>query len=401
MSDLIVRALFLALTLPSAAPAAPQHSDRIQSRTEALEQDATQYALQHQVTPAEALRRLRAQQASVAATDAIAVEFADRLAGIAIEHRPEYRIVVLLTGADPVADRVAGAGSSEIPIIFRTGARATRSQAVDALRRHLIDVRQQLPGARGAGYDQRTGEIVLLVRSVDAKRFGLAVIRERAEQVARVPVRIVVNDVPEMNLAEGGGLVVGLNADGRRQRCTTGFVVTDGRRRGIATAAHCPDDLLYRTADGQQLPLAFIGQWGRGYQDVQINASPEATGPLFFADRRAGALRPVDSWRNRAGIRAGEFVCHWGETTSYSCGAVQMTDYAPPGLLCGGPCTPSWVTVAGPGCAPGDSGGPVFAGTIALGILKGANRAPGGRCNFYYFMSTDFLPPGWSLLHAR
>lgn len=401
MSDLIVRALFLALTLSSAASAAPQYSDRIQSRTEALEQDATQYALQHQVTPAEALRRLRAQQASVAATDAIAVEFADRLAGIAIEHRPEYRIVVLLTGADPVADRVAGAGSSEIPIIFRTGARATRSQAVDALRRHLIDVRQQLPGARGAGYDQRTGEIVLLVRSADAERFGLAVIRERAEQVARVPVRIVVNDVPEMNLAEGGGLVEGLNADGRRQRCTTGFVVTDGRRRAIATAAHCPDDLFYRTADGKQLPLAFIGQWGHGYQDVQINASPEATGPLFFADRHAGALRPVDSWRNRAGIRAGEFVCHWGETTSYSCGAVQLTDYAPPGLLCGGPCTPSWVTVAGPGCAPGDSGGPVFAGTLAVGILKGANRAPGGRCNFYYFMSTDFLPAGWSLLHAR
>lgn len=402
MTGPIPQALFLALTLASAASAAPQYSPRVQSRTEALEQDAAQYALQHQVTPAEALRRLEGQQTSVAATDSIAVEFADRLAGIAIEHRPEYRIVVLLTGTAPVADRAAGTGNSQVPIIFRTGARVTRSQALDALRRHLITVRQQLPGARGAGYDQRTGEIVLLVRSVDAARFGLAAIRGRAEQAAGVPVRVVVNDVPETNLAiEGGGLVEGLSAEGRRQRCTTGFVVTDGRRRGIATAAHCPDDLSYRTVNGQQWPLAFIGQWGRAYQDVQINASPQATGPLFFADRRTGALRAVDSWRNRAGIRAGEFVCHWGETTSYSCGAVQLTDYAPPGLLCGGPCTPYWVTVAGPGCAPGDSGGPVFAGTIALGILKGANRSPGGRCNFYYFMSTDFLPPGWSLLHAR
>ena len=40
------------------------------------------------VPPDEAVRRLKAQQASVAATDAIAREFAGRLAGISIEHAP-------------------------------------------------------------------------------------------------------------------------------------------------------------------------------------------------------------------------------------------------------------------------------------------------------------------------
>ena len=68
--------------------------------------------------------------------------------------------------------------------------------------------------------------------------------------------------------------------------------------------------------------------------------------------------------------------------------------------LCGGPCSPTWVTVQGPSCIPGDSGGPVFSGTIAFGIAKGINRTSAGRCLFYYYMSTDYLPPPWRLLVA-
>jgi hypothetical protein len=56
------------------------------------------------------------------------------------------------------------------------------------------------------------------------------------------------------------------------------------------------------------------------------------------------------------------------------------------------------VTVRGPDCIPGDSGGPVFSGGVAFGIAKGINRTADGRCNFYYYMSTDYLPPPWRLL---
>jgi hypothetical protein len=52
------------------------------------------------------------------------------------------------------------------------------------------------------------------------------------------------------------------------------------------------------------------------------------------------------------------------------------------------------VTVKGPSCVPGDSGGPVFSGEIAFGIAKGVNNT-NGRCLFYYYMSTDYLPPPW------
>jgi hypothetical protein len=381
------------LVVATAASAQP-----VQTQTQALSDDAFQYAAQFGVTLDEALLRLRAQQASVAATDAIAREFAPRMAGISIEHSPEYRIVVLLTGPEPVAERsVAG-----VPIIFRTGAKATHAAAIAALRRHLIDFRTDLPNARGAGYDQRTGEVVLLVTNADAQRFGIDAVRVRAERVGGVPVRVVVNELRESNLSvDGGGRVEGISSvTGRPNLCTTGFVVTDGTRTGIATAAHCPDELTYVDRDGNTLPLAFAGQWGLGYHDVQVNLSAEASAPLFYSNRGAGALRRLVSWRNAASTRAGEFVCHYGESSGYSCAPVELTNYAPPGALCGGPCSPTWVTVRGPGCISGDSGGPVFSGGIAFGIAKGVNRTASGRCLFYYYMSTDYLPPPWRLMTA-
>jgi hypothetical protein len=198
---------------------------------------------------------------------------------------------------------------------------------------------------------------------------------------------------------DGGARVEGTNGvTGRRNVCTSGFVVTDGSRTGIATAAHCPDDLTYIDPDGPSTDLPFETQAGAGYQDVQINLSPEANQPLFYADRGADSLRRLATWRNRDSTRAGDFVCHFGESSGYSCAEVVLTDYAPPGALCGGPCSPTWVTVAGPSCVPGDSGGPVFSGSVAFGIAKGVNRTADGRCNFYYYMSTDYLPPPWRLM---
>jgi len=42
----------------------------------------------------------------------------------------------------------------------------------------------------------------------------------------------------------------------------------------------------------------------------------------------------------------------------------------------------------------------VFDGTIALGLVKGGTYRRDGSCLFYYYMSTDYLPAGWSLSYA-
>ncbi|MCR5872530.1 S1 family peptidase [Sphingomonas sp. J344] len=222
----------------------------------------------------------------------------------------------------------------------------------------------------------------------------------RLTQLTGVPVRVRALDHVDRNLGpQGGGRLDGTDpVSGKRYRCTSGFLVGDGTRTGITTAAHCLDDLSYIDPQRQATPLAFVGQWGWGYHDVQIHAGPAPARPLFFADTARTVARPVEVQRTKPSTRAGDFVCHRGESTGYSCAEVTLLDFAPSGELCGGFCLPTWVAVAGPTCKQGDSGGPVFSGTAAFGIVKGATFRRDGSCAFYFYMSLDYLPTPWTLL---
>ena len=385
--------------VPVAAPAAAPH---IQTAMEALAQDSREYARQMNVPLDEAMRRLRAQEESVATTDRIQALYRDRLAGIAIEHLPFYRIVVLLTGSAPVPDQSVFAGGMNVPIVFHTGAIATRDEILAAMSAHREEIREKMPGS-AIGFDPRTGALVVMASPSDAERFGRDEMVSQLEAMTGVPVQVRILGTTTHDLSAAGGLrVVGTDKySGGRFACTTGFVVADGRQFAIATAAHCPDTLTYSRPDGAKSELAYGGEWGARYQDVQINISPEPLLPLFSIDGTEAEARVLTSWRNRASTRAGDAVCHRGAKTGYSCSLVELVDFAPPRDLCGGPCDPTWVTVAGPVCKRGDSGGPVFNGTIAFGIVKGGDYSPDGTCSFYYYMSTDYLPPGWTLLHGQ
>ncbi len=388
----------LALGWPSiaAAQALPQ---RVQTPVEAYAQDAAEYAARYAVPQEEAVRRLRAQEESVAATDRIREEFAARLAGISVDHQPGFRISVLLTGDEPVPARTIFAGGVAVPVVFRTGARATRDQVIAALRANQAALRAMLPAPPGLGLDERTGKLVVTMSSSAVARMGSDLL-PRLEAQTGVPVRVRLVDRDGDAMVEGGSRVEGVDpACGRRHACTSGFVVTDGARTGVATAAHCPDSLSYVDPERGTVPLDFVGQWGWGYRDVQIHLADETLKPFFYADAGKIAVRPVTSWRNRASTRAGDVVCHRGESTGYSCAEVELTEFAPPGDLCGGPCEPLWTTVAGPSCRGGDSGAPVFNGTVAFGLLKGGSYRADGTCNYYFYMSTDYLPDGWRLLH--
>ena len=129
----MIRLFLLIFIAALASTAAAQAPPRLETAAEALDQDARLYAAQHQVTQTEALRRLRVQQASAIATDRIVTEFRDRLAGISIEHSPEFRIAVLLTGTEAVPDRRLAVAGTSVPIVFQVGGkgdpRASRRRA--------------------------------------------------------------------------------------------------------------------------------------------------------------------------------------------------------------------------------------------------------------------------------
>jgi streptogrisin C len=389
--------LVLAALVPAAAAAQVAPQARLQSPIEALTQDAGEYSRLFNVTTDVALARLRAQEASVPATDAIRARFAGRFTGIAIEHQPAYRIVVTLAGDEPVPAETIRAGGLDVPVVYRTGAHATREQLLAALIRHQAEIRQAFANPPGMGVEPREGSLLVVARNPGDR----AAKEAELSQLTGVPVRIRTLDEVAADMdVKGGALLFGTDpADNRRYRCTTGFVVTDGDRTGVITAAHCPDTLVYRDPAGTETSLDYLSQWGARYQDVQVHPTPAAQRPLFFADTDKRLLRELASWRNRESTRAGDLVCRRGETSGYSCSLVEIVDYSPPGDLCAGPCDPTWVAVRGPQCRGGDSGGPIFAGTVAFGIVKGGHYAADGRCSYYYYMSTDYLPQGWRLLH--
>ena len=378
----------------------------IRSTAEAMADDAVATAARLDLPIDVASRQLAVQQASVTATTALADLYADRLAGVSIVHRPDLGIVVLLTGDTPIADTVIDAAGSRVPVTFRVGAKARLTDLIQAITVYQSAIRASLISPPGLGVDQRTGELVAVVSGRDVAREGYDGLRDRLAALTHMPVRLRVVDQPALDMAEGngiegGGRMVGsVPGDTHRYLCTAGFAVTDGLRTAMTTAAHCPDALSMRDAEGREHILAFVGQWGWGNQDVQLNASTDWLSPLFFADTAKTVSRAVTGAAPRAGLRAGDIVCHRGERTGYSCSEVDLTDFAPAGDLCGGACLPTWTTVAGPSCKGGDSGSPVFLGTTAYGLLKGGSYRADGSCAFYFFMSTDYLPLGWRLLTA-
>jgi hypothetical protein len=427
MSTILARTvLALILLLPSVAvaqtepvalspPVQTAPAPRVQLPVDALMQDAAEYARAFDLPLDDAMHRLRAQSDSIAATDHLRETYKDRWAGILVEHRPAYRIVILLTGSEPVPDQSIAAGGIVVPIVFHTGAAVTRERMLAAISTYQAQIRTALPHPPGLGIDPRTGEMVVMISGQDTALDRDGALKARFEAMTGVPVRIEAVDQQPVDMAEmaptgavaraaaveGGARVVG-TVDGRRYACTTGFVVTDGTRTGIVTAAHCPDVLTYVDAARGDVPLDYVGQWGWGFQDVQVNVVPVGMtlSPMFYADTAKTLIRPVSTWRYRTSTRSGDFVCHRGERTGYSCALVAMVDFAPAGDLCGGACLPTWVAVEGPTCKAGDSGAPVFDGTTALGLVKGGTYRRDGSCLFYYYMSTDYLPKGWSLAYA-
>lgn len=393
-----LRPLLLLLAAILTQPAVAQ---TVQTRETALVQDAGEYARLYGVPQDEALRRLRAQHGSVAATDAIARRYRDRLAGISVQHRPDYRYIVYLTGVDPVPETRIRAGGTQVPIVFRTGAKASRDRVVWAITYHQAAIRAALPSPPSMGLDPRTGELVVIVgNAIAAAEGGAAALDAQLEKMTGVPVQIRVLERTERNLGlHGGGRLSGTDpGDGKRYLCTTGFAVTDGMRSGITTAAHCLDDMTYYDPQRRPTPLSFVGQWGWGYHDIQIHAGAAPERPLIYADTARTIERPMETQLSKPSTRAGDFVCHRGESSGYSCAEVELLDFAPAAELCGGACLPTWVTVAGPSCKGGDSGGPVFSGTTAFGVVKGASYRRDGSCAFYFYMSLDYLPAPWSLL---
>lgn len=176
---------------------------------------------------------------------------------------------------------------------------------------------------------------------------------------------------------------------GNYAECTTGFaVLQSGTTRGISTAGHCDinSPAQYNGAfashygDAGGVTITYKQEWITNNLDFQWHtvASPHAVSPEYWDG--ASAITVTGAGQSLSG----ETLCKFGRTTGKTCGKVD----------------PAWhwdvnytgyflrLNTSAPGTfltLEGDSGGPVFSGSIAKGWIHGRD----GTGNAYYMPVTE------------
>jgi hypothetical protein len=307
----------------------------------------------------------------------------------------------------------------EVPLKFK-GSAANSVRALQA----AIDASAQsfaaIPGFQTAFVDNKTGEVVVMV---DAKSPDVA--SAEAAKFLKVPYRIELVPGGFVKTALRGGQFISIPTS---RWCMTAFAAkhnTTGKT-GVVTAGHCA------TAD----PIS-LRDGGTNYvmtQGTPLNIQP--SGDLMFLSgaqnavaefyaEGTGAVRSVTGTLSRAstavsngtastvGSKIGSYVCHLGQatpgssSTAQSCGEVVSTNAQ---FWAGSPSAvgsyvlvrntqsrAGTVRISGNGtlrCFRGDSGGPWFLGTTALGVAASCSWVDkeNGLSEYSTYTSVDAFP---------
>lgn len=396
-----IATLILLVGVIPARAETPHHEIAVPTITDgaAIRSDAGAYAERFNVTVDEAVRRLDTIPTAATALATLESAFPDRFAGGWVEHEPSFLVVVRLTGPNDVTDAVEPILTPiGIPSDLRFGAMHPVAELHAALNRIAPTIDEQYPQT-GMYVDPATGSVVL--RGPDA--FTEAALNALSE-VAGVPLRAeAVGAISPQHHYGGHRIDTGVGG------CTTGFSVYDAvyGTRGVLTAGHCAQGVgsfatYYDVSPNPAYSVEMRGKRDDANQDFAWykNESHLAV-PQFFS---GGDYRNVTGTILRTQM-SGNWVCHYGRTTGYSCGIVDTIRYRPPPHICNGQtCSDRWPAIFDDPyieCFSGDSGGPYFYGTVAWGTHTAGPDVglDPGDCHTAVFMSAEQLT--WDGVNTR
>ncbi|MES2209178.1 MAG: S1 family peptidase [Chloroflexota bacterium] len=280
----------------------------------------------------------------------------DTFAGLWISHEPYGVHVAALSAADHglISKLAADSGVLVAPVVESAGSSLAQLEAAASL------VSQLVPG----DLDINVIENRIDVSVADKSSAMSAVAAIAAETKVRIDLRQVATLAePATNVTGGlGGSSIGWSG------CPSGFTVKQQISLpvyGFITAGHCGNTSSY-----QGITFGFAGECLIHSCDSQWFVTAPATVTAQFV-WNAGQLFWVTGTKTLSNITIGSLVCKYGPVTGYTCGTVQSKSFKP-----------SWVPQAYPtfvkvgNCnanlvSPGDSGGPVFNGGTAYGIVSG------------------------------
>lgn len=263
-----------------------------------------------------------------------------------------------------------------IPTVTAAGARARFvSRSMGDLRRvqGALDASAAIPGTSWA-IDAASNTVTVQVsQSAAADPRATGWLRTLAGYGDAV--RVQQTDATFVTQSFLGGQAI-LNAAGSG-RCTSAFNAVAGDRAVVITAGHCTDAISAWT-DGFQ----FVGESdvaafpGDDFGTIDVNDA-------FALDPRPaivnqGQFQPITGSTE---VPVGSLVCKTGSTTGTTCGTVQAYDTTvvyPEGVVRG--------LIQTDLCTqPGDSGGSLFAGDQAQGIVSGGTNGQCGQPGFVSF----------------
>lgn len=181
---------------------------------------------------------------------------------------------------------------------------------------------------------------------------------------------------------------------GSKFACTTGFnvVSAEGSKRGVATAGHCTAGTYERPSDKARYAVTFQEQHIGTYGDMEWSTTSASHPNEFFA----GGAQPRKVTAVAKKPAAGTRVCLYGRAPGHSaskparsCDRIKSASvrFAASGRTSG-----NIVMMHGHSRLPGDSGGPVYRGSTAYGLVTGVGKV-GGRMRDLWTRA-DLLPLG-------
>ncbi|MXV86377.1 MAG: hypothetical protein F4117_07405 [Acidimicrobiales bacterium] len=168
-----------------------------------------------------------------------------------------------------------------------------------------------------------------------------------------------------------GGIAASTNSSGSGVACTFSFGVRSGSTYGLLAAGHCADTLYYvDPATSRVSSLTLREEYEGYYGDFAWYSYSGTVQPKFYAGSGTSNLRTVTSVKAASSIAIGDYYCKYGRASNRSgCSNVKYTDvcYGDGGsyLVC------SQVRMRSVYGARGDSGGPWYSGTQAVGVNTG------------------------------
>ena len=251
---------------------------------------------------------------------------------------------------------------------------ATASQAALVARTHAIA--QALHDAGSTDFavapNIRTQRIDVILGATDETSVNASDFERTVRKLETSTIGVGVSRVTEGPFTPDtaqGGTVGSIKSDGLNIECTFSFGVRSGSTYGLLAAGHCADTLYYvAPTTGRVSSLTLRGEYEGYYGDFAWYSYSGTVQPKFYAGSGTSNLRTVTSVKAASAIAIGDYYCKFGRASNRpDCNNVKYTDVCHNGniFVC------SQVRMRSVYGAGGDSGGPWYVGTQAVGINTG------------------------------